>query len=338
MSYIPYIVLANADVSFFFRGKSQVISADHVNYNKIVAKLNAGDGTGLAELVDIADSIRKFDADLKVENGEVSYKGLPLHTTLADRLRGLMRDGFNFKPLAAFITNLYNNPSKRAIDELYPFLEHHGLPITEDGCFLAYKAVKNNYFDIYTGRTLTSKVGETVTMQRRDVDDNYERDCSNGLHCGALDYVVQYGAFVKGQPVPAGGNRLMVVKVNPADVVSVPKYEGHPKIRVCKYVVVSEIADVVTELDKVVYSATGTEVSESSDVWDTGCDCDGCSGCDDVDSDFDSEDEIEDMFDEGYSDRVNHLARGTAINGDFLSDELLAAYHEGYDAAIGDGL
>ena len=44
------------------------------------------------------------------------------------------------------------------------------------------------------------------------------------------------------------------------DVVSVPKYEGHPKMRVCEYTVISEVTDVVRELDAVVYNGKDATV------------------------------------------------------------------------------
>jgi hypothetical protein len=200
------------------------------------------------------------------------------------------------------------NPSNRAINETYRFLENYGLPITDDGCFLAYKAVRNNYTDIYSGK-YDNSIGKSPEMPRGQVDDDYDRDCSKGLHVGALDYVVQYGHFTKGAALPTDGNRLLIVKVNPQDVVSVPKYESHPKVRVCRYEVVSEITDVVKELEKVVYTSSGQafesdytddgdyedcdddgdddydwdnsfDIDGDNDTDDTNTDCNNCDGCD----------------------------------------------------------
>lgn len=176
----------------------------------------------------------------------------------------MMSEGFKFDHMVKFLENLMQNPSARGVSETYWFLENYGLPITDDGCFLAYKAVRSDYTDIYSGKFLNS-VGSVVSMPRNMVDDNYGIDCSKGLHVGALDYVVGYGHFVKGQVRSANGNRLLIVKVNPKDVVSVPKYEGHTKMRVCEYTVASEILDVVKELDKVVYTSNAEEINTD---WD----------------------------------------------------------------------
>ena len=50
-----------------------------------------------------------------------------------------------------------------------------------------------------------------------------------GFHAGSLDYAEGFGR---------GGN-LMIVEINPADVVSVPNDSDCQKLRTCKYKVVS---------------------------------------------------------------------------------------------------
>jgi hypothetical protein len=169
-----------------------------------------------------------------------------------------MNEGFKFDHMKRLLENLVQNPSNRAVNEAYTFLENYGLPITDDGCFLAYKAVRRDYKDIYSG-TIDNSIGASPTMPRFQVDETYEKDCSSGLHVGALEYVLTYGHFQKGHMVNSNGNRLLIVKVDPRDVVSVPKYKSHPKMRVSKYTVVDEIKDVVKELDKVVYTASAKE-------------------------------------------------------------------------------
>lgn len=182
-----------------------------------------------------------------------------------------------------FLDNLMSNPSFRAVNETYTFLENQGLPITEDGCFLGYKAVRNNYTDLRTG-TFNNNVGQTVKMNRNQVNENYHEDCSYGLHVGSLGYVESFGGFYRGQTPSSGGNRLLIVKVNPKDVVSVPEYAGHTKMRVCEYVVVDEIKNIVAELDKAaVYRTDATPAIPSDDEDDTDystddCDCEYCSG------------------------------------------------------------
>jgi hypothetical protein len=153
-----------------------------------------------------------------------------------------------------FWKNLLNNPSKTSIDELIDFLEYKELPITSDGCFLAYKGLRDDYFSVH-GNTSTkvlqgtvdasghifNGIGEVIEVRRNQVCDNRDHHCSYGLHVGSLNYAQGFAG------------KLVVVKVNPADVVSVPNDCNCQKCRVCKYEVVAdfkaEIKSSVTDED-----------------------------------------------------------------------------------------
>lgn len=69
-------------------------------------------------------------------------------------------------------------------------------------------------------------VGATVTMDRRDVDDDFSQDCSYGLHVGSFKYASTFATH------------LLEVAVAPEDVVSVPKYDTN-KLRTCRYEVLA---------------------------------------------------------------------------------------------------
>jgi hypothetical protein len=141
----------------------------------------------------------------------------------------MLQEGFPIEPMVNFMENLYANPSKRAIDELYGFLEKSNLPITPDGHFLAYKKVRQNYFDVHSG-TMDNSVGKIVEMARNEVDDDKDRTCSAGLHFCSLGYLGHFG-----------GEKIMIVKINPADVVSIPSDYNDTKGRACRYEVIGEL-------------------------------------------------------------------------------------------------
>lgn len=299
---IPYVIKTNGSVTLYLKGECLTVAPDHPNYNKIIADIKAGDFSRIENLVNVAKAVTQYanaavgaSGKVRIENGQIFFGSYALHNTLTERIIKMMNEGFKFDHMMKFLENLMQNPSSRAVEETYWFLENFGLPITDDGCFLAYKAVNGNYKDIYSGK-FDNSIGAVVSMPRNMVDDNYGVDCSKGLHVGALDYVVGYGHFVKGQAPAAGGNKLLIVKVNPKDVVSVPKYEGHTKMRVCEYTVVSEIKDVVKELDKVVYNSKAEEIQsdwDDSDDNDDDYDNDDCDDCDDSSCDCNSSQTID---------------------------------------------
>ena len=122
------------------------------------------------------------------------------------------------------------NPSKRAVDELYGFLEASKLPITQDGYFLAYKSVKQNFRDVHSG-TIDNSPGVTVKMTRNAVNDNKDQTCSTGLHFAAHNYAKGFH----------GQGKMVVLKINPRDVVSIPSDYKNEKGRCCEYLVLMEV-------------------------------------------------------------------------------------------------
>lgn len=80
------------------------------------------------------------------------------------------------------------------------------------------------FTDMYT-RKMTIKIGEAVSIERKDCDADFRRECSYGLHVGATKYVENFAG---------SSGKILVCYVNPANVVAVPSYD-HSKMRVCEY-------------------------------------------------------------------------------------------------------
>jgi hypothetical protein len=137
--------------------------------------------------------------------------------------------------LIAFLNKLMANPSNRAVNELYGFLEHNDIQLTEDGNFLAFKVVRNDYKDKHSG-TFDNSVGVDVRVNRNQVDENSEQTCSYGLHVCAKSYIRHFGS---------GGDRILVVSVDPADVVAIPRDYNNSKMRCAGYKVVEDVTDTM---------------------------------------------------------------------------------------------
>jgi hypothetical protein len=150
---------------------------------------------------------------------------------MATRIFALMAEYASVKPLEKFFRNLLENPSYRAVQELYGFLEVSKLPITDDGCFVAYKAVNKDYRDYHTGK-MDNGIGAQPTMPRNLVDEDKNRTCSAGLHFAAYEYASMF--------VQSDGH-LMAVRINPKDVVAIPSDYNNMKGRASTYTIVSEI-------------------------------------------------------------------------------------------------
>lgn len=181
-------------------------------------------------LADRAKAVESYmDGKVEVRNGNVLYGGMRVENVVTRKIVAFMDKGWPCGALIAFLERLMKNPSNRAVNELYKFLEDGSLGITDAGTFQAYKAIRPDWTDIHSG-TYDNHVGQTLEMPRNSVDDDCRRGCSCGFHVGTLTYVRGF----KGTQ-----DRIVIVEVDPADVVSVP-VEDCGKVRVCKYKVVGE--------------------------------------------------------------------------------------------------
>jgi len=230
---IPPYILTKDSLSVYIDGESKILTSDHPMFEKAKKALKKGKYKTLLKLLDVKKSIEEFGkGNMKYKDGVVSYKDKPINNYLTRKIVQLQKEGFTIEPLLAFLENLQDNPSYRAREELYEFLEYGKLPITQDGYFIAYKKVNNSYKDIYTN-TFDNSVGAICEMGRVDVDDNSARTCSAGLHFASREYMKHYGIH------PA--DKIMAIKINPADVVAIPQDYNNTKGRCCKYEVIAEL-------------------------------------------------------------------------------------------------
>ena len=241
---VPFMWV-DGNLTVILKNKAHQVIPDHTNYKLILEALPTATEDELLELVDIEKAVATFSqGQVTIVNGKVMFEGEEIHGSISKRILEFMSKGLPFEPLVKFLENLMENPSMQSQQELYDFLEHENLPVTEDGCFLAYKAVRSDFKDKWRG-TFDNSVGQVCEMRRAKVDDNRKVGCSQGLHAGALNYVANYGS------VDAGDN-IVIVKINPQDVVSVPSDCDCEKLRTCKYEVVGLYQG---ELPKPLYKA-----------------------------------------------------------------------------------
>ena len=287
---VPFMFV-DGNLTLVLNNKSYQVLPDHINYKMILEALPTATSDELLEIVDIEKAVASFsDGLVEIKNGQVTYEGEAVHGSISKRILEFMSKGLPFQPLVIFLKNLMENPSMQSQKELYDFLEHESLPITEDGHFLAYKAVRSDYMDKYRG-TFDNHVGNVCQMTRSKVDDDRSRGCSNGLHAGALNYVAGYGSV-------ESNDKIVIVKINPKDVVSVPSDCNYEKLRTCRYEVVGEYQG---ELLKPLYNA-----SLENGVYDEYDDEDGDDDYEwgwNGDSDDDEEeydDDEDDEFDNSY--------------------------------------
>lgn len=254
-----YIFIGFDTLSLNIAGTPYNVDSSHENWDAIVACVKASDFEAIPELINVSKQLETFvgfsDIEVNAEYGTITYQGVEINNTLVEHIFRMRDEGFDINPMLAFLNNLMQNPSKRAVDELYSFLQAGKMPITEDGAFIAYKRVRDDYRSTHDGKTLnapfdkmtdadkaalphrhngtTTDVVNGVTvlsMPRNMVNENSNQTCSFGLHFCSQGYLNHFS-----------GDRILILKVNPRDVVSIPADYNDTKGRACRYEIVGEL-------------------------------------------------------------------------------------------------
>lgn len=270
--------VTSENVTVLIDNEPYVINRTNGNYLPLREALKDHDWDQVRELATTANAVKAFtQGKVTIEGNQVMYNGQPLHGMIVDKIFEFMAEGFPFDHLLNFIEKVQANPSFRAREELFNFLEKTGMHIDADGNFLGYKAIRGDYKDFHTG-TCDNSIGAVLEMPRRNVDDDSHNDCSHGFHVGSYEYA---STFHSGSRL---GHIMMLVKVNPADVVAVPQYDAG-KLRTCKYEVVKHL--VGGKLTSPIVDSNYDSVQSDNDDWN-----------DDYDSDEDYFDEDEGVCDD----------------------------------------
>lgn len=223
-------LLGGDSITVFANGKPYTVNRTAKIFNAALDAVKNDNEALFLQVVNTKDTVvQKSGGKVRIENGNLMFGDRVVTGLISARVFDMMELGLSIDPMMAFIDNLMKNPSKRAVDELFGFIEACDLPITEDGHFLAYKRVREDYKDVHSG-TMDNSVGQVVEMERNLVDEDKSRTCSAGLHFCSYEYLKHFS-----------GERIVVVKINPADVVAIPIDYNNSKGRTCRYEVVEEM-------------------------------------------------------------------------------------------------
>jgi len=279
-------------VIFFSDGAIIPIDHSHPGFDAAMRAVRDGDEVAARNSLEteasIALQLRGFAPGFDIEDGRVTYAGNAVSVQLSERILQLLREGNgSLDAFIKFAERLEANVSKHSRDQFFAWIDRHELTIDSDGYFIGYKGVRPNYTSVSSGPGivngksvnghLDNSIGNVVEVERRYVDDNPNSACSTGLHAGTWNYASTFGANV------------VTVRIDPADVVSVPHDCNAAKIRCSKYVVIDH-----------------TEGQSPYALWDGTQDFSGYYDDldpSDYDEDFwDGDEADEDDFERGYSD------------------------------------
>lgn len=238
-------------------GTSATITAADPNYGSVVQAIlgvtdHAYSGEEVMALINptlrlraLTDELRRVSERITYADGWF-YDSRPMENALTKHIEKMYVAGDrNWQRYARFLDNLALNPSERSKRHLFRWMERHEVVLTEDGHLLMWKAIRGDGRSSHGGAAfvdgvlvegrIPNKVGSVISMPRERVDPERGSACSFGLHVGNKTYAEW---FLRQQ---CGGitGRIVMCKVHPRDVVSVPSDDSQ-KVRTCRY----EVTDV----------------------------------------------------------------------------------------------
>lgn len=265
LTSIPYTINDDS-LTCFINGSQHTINKTHRFFNEIKQAILDNDAEKLNDLINVKQKI-EVETDYEIEitgDDKVFFRGTQVPEYLAKRMIDHISSQENseeqqknmIKPLLKFAEKLLQNPTHDVREDLYRWLENGNMPICGDGDFLAYKVVNKDYHPLYVGSYgYDQSIGSIVEQPRETCETNRLITCSSGLHFCSYKYLKE---GMCSNIEPGSDDHIIILKINPADVVSIPIDYELSKGRCCRFEVIGEVdkeeAERIFETQKVIYS------------------------------------------------------------------------------------
>lgn len=237
---IPFTITPSS-ITVLLRGKNWQLDQSHVNFFHVRQKLlQFNDERDLSHdtienelepLINIRAFIAQISTGRVQVNGEaVLFDGKEVRGHIAQRLMQMVRGGRNPRPLMRFLERLDRAPIQDVADQFLRWLEKSNMPLTVDGCFVAYKYVDRNFMDNWTHKIDNSPGALIPRLEVNSINTDRNQTCArSGYHFCSFDYL-------------GGQKPVMLLKIPPEDVCSFPETE-EAKGRCLFYEIINRIPD-----------------------------------------------------------------------------------------------
>lgn len=258
---IPYQIIREdkendqpTSVQVFVGGKLQLIDSQHANFKEIIALLLSSGGniaeSEVAPLFNlplmIGQKFEKLSPRISVSGEKVYYDLVEVDTALTKAILAFLTERKkDWEPLVKFMEKVQTNENPHSVEHAYRWLNRHNFTIDKDGDIIAYKGLTSEYMSKHSGRAIVDGVvvegqipnrpGSVIEMPRDEVVFDPNNGCAVGLHAANFSFAKSWGS----------GGRVVSLKINPQDIVSVPTESGDQKMRVCRYIVGDDIASEI---------------------------------------------------------------------------------------------
>jgi len=300
-------MITDDNVTVNYDGQTHIVARTDALADRLIDAVRKQKLDEIPSLVSAAKRIEAFShGNFLVQDGVILVNGIEAPPVLGHKIVRFSNEGLPYQPLVKFAERLQKNPSFRAVQELFTFLEKNDHPITENGNFIAYKRVRSTFKDIHSN-TMDNTVGTVVEMSRNQVNEDSTQTCSYGLHVANWEYA--HTQFASSDPET---DIMLEVEVDPADVVAIPVDYNNAKMRVCKYKVLGVVdrehsSDVQLRRTSVVVEEDCLDEEEEDEESTYCADCgveieEGYDQCLDCEYDSEEEEEYEEEDEEDEDD------------------------------------
>lgn len=245
-SNYKYTITPNS-VSLFGGGQTLTARDSHPNFKKIVSFIMSGKYQDAEKLFSITEFVKTATSNkITIKNNGVYYLNIQLHNAVCNKILDFVAQGLDVNPWLKFLEKLLENPSKYIYNNLYSFMEQYKLSIDDHGDIYALKAVKYNLKSKWTD-LVQYVVGETYSEPRVLLtDDQNDSYCGKGLWFGHEKFVFDYGSE---------NDHVLVVKVNPKDVIAIPSLSSYQKMAACAITPILDLGEISNAKDNFTFSS-----------------------------------------------------------------------------------
>jgi hypothetical protein len=135
--------ITDQNVTVNYQGQTHIIKRSDPLADNLIKAIKENRFNDVPNLVSVAQAMEaKSKGKVVVRDGELLVQGVAVPVELAKKIQKFIDEGLPYQPLVKFAENLLKNPSYRAVNELFQFLEKNDHPFTENGNFIAYKRVR----------------------------------------------------------------------------------------------------------------------------------------------------------------------------------------------------
>lgn len=239
MSKVPYRI-SDKTITIVLDRQVHTVQRSAMNADTLIAELAKGNDADL-ETIRSMSSVRNYIVYLSqgrvaLTDAGIQFMGELVNSYMAERIMRHHVEGVDVSPMLAFMDRVMNHPIIGIQNDIYKWCEKGDMPFTAEGHIIAYKKVNPEYRSYHAspdGTHLYHPIGGLVEMERERVDPRRDNTCSTGLHFCSYDYLNQYQG--------AGTGRILILSIDPQDVIAIPTDYNQTKGRACRYKIIGEL-------------------------------------------------------------------------------------------------